>query len=114
MERRTVLPRASQNKFRARKTTVDGVVFASKHEADRYLELKLLQRAGKISNLILQPAIHYMSQDGRRTLFRYIPDFLYVEAGEYVYEDAKGLQTPVYKLKKKLIEDRYGITIVET
>lgn len=102
-----------RNKYNARRTEVDGITFASRHEANRYSELMLSQRAGIITDLDLQ---HKFSIDVNGThVCNYFADFTYrlVETGEFVVEDAKGHKTAVYKLKKKLVKAVFGIDIVE-
>ena len=100
-----------QNKYKNKKTQVDMYVFDSAKEAKRYKELKLLERAGKISNLELQP--HFLLQDSFKKNGRtyrkieYIADFKYIENGRTIVEDVKGLQTDVFKLKHKLFEKIY-------
>lgn len=100
-----------QNKYKNKKTQVDMYVFDSAKEAKRYKELKLLERAGKIRNLELQP--HFLLQDSFKKNGRtyrkieYIADFKYIENGRTIVEDVKGLQTDVFKLKHKLFEKIY-------
>lgn len=102
------------SKYRAKPTTVDGIRFASKKEASRYLELCLLQKAGEISLLQLQPA--FVLEVSGTKVGRYVADFSYRDkkTGKIVYEDVKGFKTPVYRLKKKLVKAQYGIDILET
>lgn len=100
------------NKYRNIRTEVDGVSFHSKKEASRWRELKLLERAGHIFNLKRQ--VPYGLDVEGIHITRYIADFVYVENGTEVVEDAKGIRTPVYRLKKKLMYAIYGITIRET
>ena len=98
------------NKYHARKTTVDGIRFDSKAEAARYVELKLMARAGEIKNLRLQPryTIHdafLALQDGKRyRKIEYVGDFEYweVKNKRLVCEDVKGVRTALYRLKRKL------------
>ena len=107
------------NKYGARKTTIDGIKFDSKHEAERYAELKLLQRAGEIRDLQLQVPFELIPAQKRngKTIreCKYIADFAYFDkrTGETVVEDAKGMRTDVYKLKKKMMLWEYGIEIKE-
>jgi Protein of unknown function (DUF1064) len=106
---------ARRSKYRAIPVTVDGVRFASKAEARRYGELKLLQKAGKIRKLECHPAFPYHDDKGE-VAFTYYADFAYFEGeipGRRTVEDVKGIKTPVYKLKKRLIEPRYSIKIME-
>lgn len=91
--------------------TVDGRVFASIAEARRYGELKLLERAGFIRKLELQPRLHF-AIDGK-IIFTYVGDFRYLEGCLSKLEDVKGVRTPVYRLKKKLIEAQHRIKIIE-
>lgn len=123
------------SKYNAIKTEVDGYIFASKREANRYSELKLLEMAGEISNLELQPEFPVVIND--KNICTYIADFKYttkvkkvviapdpnqwnrdMEIGSYIadmeiVEDVKGVKTPVYRLKKKLVQALYGIAITE-
>jgi len=99
------------NKYSAIKTEVDGIVFASKKEARRYQELKLLQKAKKIHMLELQPKFPIVINKVK--VCTYIADFEYMENGYRIIEDVKGIKTPVYRLKKKLVEVVYGIRIKE-
>lgn len=101
-----------RNKYRAIKTIIDDITFDSKKEARRYVELKLLVKAGVISDLKLQPRFDLII-NGCKCGF-YKADFDYIENGKRVTEDVKGMKTPVYNLKKKLIKAIYGIEIFET
>jgi len=103
--------RFKKHKYNAKPIEFDGFKFDSKKEAKRYLELKMLERAGVISNLILQPK--FLLQDSfkykgktQRAIF-YIADFEYIKDGKRIVEDVKGVKTEVYKLKKKLFLKKY-------
>ena len=94
------------NKLNAQKSEVDGIIFHSKAEGRRYWELKMLQRAGEISDLQIQvkfelaPAFIF---DGKKEQpIYYFVDFGYIENGIKVYEESKGFKTDVYKIKRKL------------
>lgn len=123
-----------RRKYGNTKITVDGIQFDSKREAARYQELKLLERAGVISLLQRQtkfqliPDQHAPSnavytkgpRKGRRKPGKllekeciYIADFCYTKNGEIVVEDTKGFRTEAYKIKRKLMLERYGIQIKE-
>ena len=123
-----------RRKYGNTKVIVDGIQFDSKREAARYQELKLLERAGVISFLQRQtkfqliPDQHAPSnavytkgpRKGQRKPGKllehecsYIADFCYIQNGETVVEDAKGYRTEVYRIKKKLMLERYGIQIKE-
>jgi len=107
------------SKYKNIKKVVDGITFHSKKEAERYIVLKLLERTGKISNLILQPKFEIIPKrirnDGKTTRAAYyIADFQYIKDGEIIVEDVKGFKTEIYKLKKKLFEYVCNIDILET
>ena len=98
-------------KYKAIRTEVDGIMFASKKEARRYQDLKLLHKAGLISQLKLQPVYPFILNE--KVIFKYIADFEYIEGKNVVVEDVKGMKTPMYRLKKKLIEAMYPFEISE-
>jgi hypothetical protein len=110
-----------------KRTMVDGHRFASRHEADRYLELKLLESAGLVRHIKLQPRFPIKLgtaevlirsdgyPNGRR--LTYVADFRYfdVDLDRFIIEDVKMQsrhRTEVYKIKRALVE-AMGITIVE-
>ena len=110
------------SKYNSRKTVIDDITFDSKKEAKRYVELKKRQEEGEITDLMLQVPFELVPSftieiDGkkrRRRNIRYIADFVYYENGQKVVEDVKGRKTEIYKLKKKLFEYKYKVTIKET
>jgi hypothetical protein len=95
-------------KYRNTPTEVDGIRFASKREAVRYSQLKLLEQAGEIKELSLQP--RFPLHVNNKLVCTYVADFFYVDArtDEAVIEDAKGVQTPEFKLKSKLFRAVLG------
>lgn len=101
-----------RNKYNARKVEIDGHTFDSVKEGKRYGVLKVLERAGHIENLELQPKIDCVVNGEKVCSYR--ADFRYLERGEPVYEDVKGVKTPVYKLKRKLVRACTGIEVKET
>ena len=103
------------NKYGAKKVTApDGQVFDSVKEFHRWGCLRLLERAGKISDLKRQVKFELIpKQEGERAC-NYIADFVYSEDGQKVVEDCKGMKTEVYKIKKKLMLWVHGIRIRET
>ena len=106
--------RTPYRKYRNVPTVVDGIRFASKAEAKRYLELKLLEQAGEVSGLERQHRYSLKGQDGLKVAV-YVADFDYLDAdGNQVTEDVKGILTPAFKLKAKLFEAQFGrkITII--
>lgn len=120
--------------YNVKTRALDGTVFDSYKEARRWDELLLLQRAGKITDLQRQvryeliPAQYVTYEryskkgqrlkDGVRLLERkvdYVADFVYTiaETGENIVEDAKGMRTKDYILKRKLMLAVHGIRIKE-
>ena len=108
------------NKYGARRVKVGDIIFDSKMEASRYQNLRLMLCAGMIDNLEVHPRyeilpahIHPVTKRKIRAIY-YEADFRYVDAetGQTVVEDVKGAQTPVFKLKRKLVEHKYQIEIV--
>lgn len=107
-----------RNKYKARKTVIDGITFDSRREADRYIVLKSMEEDGAIENLrrqIRYELVPAFDVDGKhyRPVY-YVADFTYREDGKEVVEDVKGMRTDVYRLKSKLFAKRYGMSIKET
>lgn len=111
----------SYSKYHAKPVVIDGIRFASTKEGNRYLELKILLRAGKISDLQLQvPYIlskaHKREGAKRMTVGKkYVADFVYFdrEKKREVVEDVKGFCTKEYLVKREWLFDKYGIEINE-
>ena len=103
------------SKYRNRKTEYMGIGFDSQKEMQRYRELLLLEQAGLINSLELQPR-YDLVVNGQKCGF-YRADFRYKEVatGAVVVEDVKSpvTKTAVYKLKKKLVKALYDIEIIE-
>lgn len=100
------------SKYKNKKTIVDNIKFDSKAEANRYIELKLLEKSGKISDLELQPKFtlqeKYTNNKGEKVrAITYKADFCYLEGNKIVVEDVKGVETKEFKIKKKLFENKY-------
>jgi uncharacterized protein DUF1064 len=111
------------SKYRNKITEVNGIKFSSKKEAKRYKDLKLLQAAGEIRGLTLQETfvikVNGVKICSYRCDFQYEEkDLQHEEIGEIfwvlVVEDCKGYRTPVYRIKKKLLQAVHGIEIRET
>ena len=125
-------------KYRNRKTVVDGIVFDSAKEAIRYQELKMLQKSGVIQNLRLQVPYEIIPEQREASdevyskgakkgqpkpgkilerKVEYIADFVYTEDGQTVVEDVKGYRDggsyKVFVLKRKLMLKVYGISVKE-
>lgn len=102
-----------RSKFNAKRTELDGIKFASQKEAKRYRDLRLAEKAGLVSNLKLQ--VPFVVKVSGIKICTYYADFVYNdEYGRQKVEDSKGVLTPVYRLKKKLVEALYPIKILET
>lgn len=101
-----------QAKYRNRKTTLDGIDFDSKAEAREYARLKLRQAAGEITNLRCQVPFAIVVNGVK--VCTYIADFTYLDKdGKMAVVDVKGMKTPAYRIKKKLMRAIYGVEIVE-
>lgn len=119
-----------RSKYGARKTVVDGITFDSRKEANRYRELKLLERAGEICCLRLQVPFELIPAQYEETgevytkgknkgkpkrgkcienAVNYIADFVYYNSDATVrtVEDVKGMKTAAYIIKRKLFRWRY-------
>jgi hypothetical protein len=107
------------SKYHSTPTEVNGIRFDSKREANRWAELRLMERAGKIQKLKRQVKyllIPSQYRDGKciEREASYIADFVYIKDGRLVVEDCKGFRTPEYRLKRKLMLQLYDIRLVET
>ena len=110
---------SSRSKYGSKKTIVDNIKFDSKWEAERYGQLKAMERAMFIRDLELQVPYDIVVNDVK--ICRYVADFRYkkesnhtITNDEYyveVVEDAKGFETPEFKLKKKLMKAVHNINI---
>lgn len=124
-----------RSKYGAKKVTKDGMTFDSQKEYRRWNELVLLQRAGRIRDLQRQVKFELLpTQRAESTeVYKagpqkglpkpgpvlekavvYVADFAYYQDGKYIVEDAKGVRTEAYKLKKKMLLYFQGIHIKET
>jgi len=103
-----------RNKYNARRTIVDNHTFDSKKEAERYMILRSRQDSGEISSLVihpkyeLQPAFVHVQSGKKIRAINYYGDFEYMD-NDYnlIVEDVKGVETPVFKLKRKLFLRQY-------
>lgn len=107
-----------QPKYHNKKVVVDGIKFDSKREANRYQELKILERAGKISDLRLQVPFELIPSqrvDGKvvERSWVYVADFVYTQDGNQVIEDSKGMVTREYVAKRKAMLFFHNIRIKE-
>lgn len=122
------------SKYNSKKTTIDGETFDSKKEAQRWQELRLMEKCGQIHDLrrqvpfVLIPAQYETYprwskktgnriKDGRHCIEHecvYVADFVYCKGGSRIVEDSKGVRTADYIIKRKLMLYIHGIRIVET
>ena len=99
-------------KYNARRVTYDYITFDSKREGSRYLVLRSMRDCGEICELKIQPPFPLVV-NGQK-VGTYYADFEYVTCdGRKIYEDVKGVRTPIFSLKKKLVKAIYGIEIQE-
>lgn len=104
-------------KYKSVRTTVDGITFDSKSEARRYSQLRLLEREGQIIDLelqpsfILAPSVRFSDSKRTKPALKYVADFEYIENGIKIIEDVKGMQTPVFKIKRHLMKVIHNIDL---
>ena len=118
------------NKYKSHKTNANGVIFDSKKEYNRYIELTLLSRSGAIKGLKRQVKFELIPAQYEPDIINsrgkvkkgklieravsYIADFVYTdENGKTVVEDTKGFRTKDYIIKRKLLLYMHGIRIKE-
>lgn len=106
-------------KYHNRKVTRDGETFDSVKEYRRFCELRLLEKAGAVTDLQRQVKFELIPAqriDGKvvERACGYVADFVYMENGQQVVEDTKGMRTQEYRLKRKLMLWVHGIRIRET
>lgn len=99
------------SKYKNIKTIIDGKKFDSKAESRRYMDLKIMLKAGIITKLELQPRFEICPRvkwNGKTICKKsYVADFKYIENGVEIVEDVKGVKTSVYQLKKSLFLTQY-------
>lgn len=104
-------PEEAPSKYRNVRTTVDGIAFASRREANRYAELKMEQQAGEITDLRRQ--IPFSLDVNGIHICDYEADFVYTREHKQIVEDAKGKRLELFRLKKALMLAIHGIVVVE-
>ncbi len=120
---------AKANKYRNKKVEINGIVYDSKKEQKRHLELLMLEQAGEITDLqrqvkfVLIPTQREPDTIGARGGIHkgkviehecsYIADFVYKENEKTVVEDTKGFRTKDYILKRKMMLWFHGIRVKE-
>jgi hypothetical protein len=100
------------NKFGAKRTVVDGITFDSKREAEVYSDLKLLERAGRISGFERQRKFNLIVNG--EIIGTYRADFAFIDHdqdGRFRAIDVKGFDTPLSAWKRKHVAALYGIEV---
>jgi hypothetical protein len=103
--------KAWKNKYRAQPVVTDEGRFASKKEYADWCALKLREKAGLISHLERQ--VKFPLSVNAQLVTTFIADAVFFENGKRVVVDSKGVQTPVYRLKKKLMRALLNIEVQE-
>lgn len=116
------------SKYHNNKVVFGGIRFDSKREARRFSELRILEKAGVIQNLRRQVPFELIptqklpkpyKKPGNKGMTRsegsvkYIADFVYERGDETIVEDTKGMRTPDYIIKRKLMLFVHGIQVTE-
>jgi hypothetical protein len=107
------------NKYNARKVKIDGYLFDSRREAERYSELRIMEKAGEIKDLIVHPKIElqpgFNYKDKRIKAINYIADFQYYdEHDNIIIEDVKGVETQAFRIKWKMLQYKFrGLSAIE-
>lgn len=95
-----------QHKFNAKQTIIDGIKFSSKKEARRYADNKVRVKVGELLFFLRQVPLHLPGNT------KLVIDFVeFTAAGEVHFVDTKGMETEVFKLKKRQVEEIYPIKL---
>lgn len=102
-------------KYHSKKTEINGITFASRLESERFQQLLLLERAGEIEGLMLQPELQLLEgwvdpMDGEKHRSRfYVGDFKYFDnkINRWIIEDTKGMETPEFRLKWEYAQSKF-------
>lgn len=109
-----------RTKYHNKKTTVDGIEFDSRAEATRWCTLRVLEKAGAITDLKRQvpfelvPSVKLAGARAAKPAIRYVADFTYIERGALVVEDTKSEATAKlsdFRIKLHLMKWRHGIDV---
>lgn len=96
-----------KNKYNAQRTKVDGILFDSKKEADYYVGLKMLLRAGEIKGFARQAEFVVIEGDDETAPTKYKADFVvFRNDGTAEIIDTKGVETEVFKIKMKALREK--------
>lgn len=100
------IKKKKKNKYKSSKCVVDGIKFHSQKEATYYIGLKLMIKSGTVSYFLRQVPIYLPGN------VKYIVDFqVFYSDGLVRYIDVKGVETPMFIMKRKQVEDLYPIEI---
>jgi len=103
------IAKKKKSKFNNIKVNHEGIVFDSKKEFFRYQQLQMLLKAGLIQDLKLQP--RFKLEVNGQLICTYIADFEYMKGERRIIEDVKGVRTPVFNLKNKLMKAIHDIDV---
>lgn len=106
-------------KYKNTKVEHNGIKFDSMKERDRYCQLKLLERAGKIGDVkhqvkfVLAPSVKFSDSERAKPELRLIVDFTYIENGALVVEDCKSdaTMTTAFTIKRHILLANFGLQI---
>jgi len=100
------------HKYAAQAVVVDGHRFDSMAEARRYGELRMLERAGMVVGLVLQPRFELHAPPNGVRIGCYVADFAYEHPTDgFVVEDVKGVDLPLGRWKRKHCEAEHGVRV---
>ena len=108
-----------KSKYGSVKTTVDGITFDSKAEANRLCELRLMEKAGEITRLSRQEVFPIVINGNpvkmrNGHIAKYTADFIYFKDGKRIVEEVKGYAVRDYPLRRAIVEAIYNFRILET
>jgi hypothetical protein len=114
--------KVKKSKYHNKKVLYDNIKFDSEKERDRYIQLKLMEKAGEIKDLKLQVKFELQPsfEINGKTIksIDYIADFEYYTNDEFalynhIVEDTKGFKTKEYMIKRKMFAYKYKFEISE-
>lgn len=98
-----------RSKYRNTPTNFEGHRFDSAAECDYYKHLMKLERAGEVLMILRQVPFHLTANS--ENIAKYVCDFQVFYKDRVEFVDVKGLETDMFKLKKKLVESQYPVEI---
>jgi hypothetical protein len=98
-------------KYKNKKIIIDNITFDSKLEGKHYNQLKLLEQAGEIKDLELQPRYDLIINDVKIGFYKADFRFFDIKEDRERVIDSKGMDTPVSKLKRKMVKAVYGVDV---